>query len=268
MEYADEPRLVFSPLTDLEYSEFYYLEMQDYTADFPFYKSLLQSGDRVLELGCGNGRLTRLLAPFCAQIIGVDISEAMIQRAKNTTTALETNHGNIIYEQRDMLDFLFPIAFDVVIIAYNTLNLLGDEDSVKKCLRLCRKHLVHNGHLALQLFHPDAGVLATNENEKTFQFKIMEDSSGGKVIKETLKSYRATSSTLELEERYRVRPLSGMGPNRDLSHTYLLYAPKLSMWERLLLTCGFKIYECSSDVCGDLVNSNSATTLFIKASTP
>ena len=104
MEYADEPRLVFSQVTEEEYCDFYCLEMQDYTADVPFYKSLLQPGDQVLELGCGTGRVTRLLAPFCSQITGIDISGAMIRRAKRATSALQKRQTNINFEQEDMLD--------------------------------------------------------------------------------------------------------------------------------------------------------------------
>ncbi|MDJ0622955.1 MAG: class I SAM-dependent methyltransferase [Desulfocapsaceae bacterium] len=265
MEYADEPRLIFSPVTDNDYCDFYCLEMQDYITDVPFYKSLLQPGDRILELGCGNGRLAQRLAPFCAQITGIDISDRMIQKA--ISAKLKANGpANIVYKQKDMLDFLFPSTFDVIIIAYNTLNLLGEEGKVRKCLQLCRDHLKGNGRLGLQLFHPDASVLATNESQKIFQFIIMEDGSGGKVIKETLKSYHAPSSTLELEERYRVRPASGKGPNRDLSHTYILYAPELSIWKSLLLTCGFKTMECSCSISGEAFRSDSDTTLYIKAS--
>ena len=266
MEYADEPRLIFSPVTEEEYCDFYCLEMQDYTDDAPFYQSLLQSGDRVLELGCGTGRLTRLIAPFCAQITGIDISKAMLQRAKNTKSAQANQQANIFYVQKNMLDFFFSTTFDVIIISYNTLNLLGDKDKVTKCLRLCREHLGDKGHLGLQLFHPDASVLATNESQKIFQFMIMEDGFDGKVIKETLKNYYAPSSTLQLEERYRIRPANGKRPNRDLSHTYELYAPQLSTWKRLLSTNGFTTKECSGSTSGEPFRCESDTTLFIKAS--
>lgn len=43
----------------------------------------VQPEDSVLELGCGVGRIGRELAPFCAQWIGVDISDNMIEHARN-----------------------------------------------------------------------------------------------------------------------------------------------------------------------------------------
>lgn len=39
--------------------------------------------DRVLELGCGVGRIGRELAPSCAQWVGVDVSEKMIDHARS-----------------------------------------------------------------------------------------------------------------------------------------------------------------------------------------
>jgi SAM-dependent methyltransferase len=37
--------------------------------------------DRVLDIGCGNGHTTRLIAPFVKNIVGIDYSPEMIKRA-------------------------------------------------------------------------------------------------------------------------------------------------------------------------------------------
>jgi len=42
----------------------------------------LENDDRILELGCGVGRIGRELAPHCAHWTGVDISEKMISHAR------------------------------------------------------------------------------------------------------------------------------------------------------------------------------------------
>lgn len=43
-----------------------------------------QKGERILDLGCGTGYLTNLIAASGADVIGIDNSEAMIIKAKNT----------------------------------------------------------------------------------------------------------------------------------------------------------------------------------------
>jgi SAM-dependent methyltransferase len=37
---------------------------------------------RALEIGCGAGSFTRLLAPLCTELVAIDISEAAIERAR------------------------------------------------------------------------------------------------------------------------------------------------------------------------------------------
>jgi SAM-dependent methyltransferase len=245
MEYSDEPRLVFSPLNEEDYCDFYALEMDAFTDDAPFYTSRLKSTDSVLELGCGNGRLSRLIAPFCGEVHGVDISATMIRRAglfprPGITSHRITSH-RITYHNMDMLDISFPSPFDAIIIPYNTLNLLGDHDSVQRCLHLCRQHLRRGGSLLLHLYHPDSR-LTQSKGEIIFQFAIHTRSNGDIVVKETLKNYQPETDTLFLEERYRVRPHSSSSePKRDLSHTLRLYAPQLQQWQTLLHQAGFSL---------------------------
>ncbi len=51
--------------------------------------------DRVLELGCGVGRIGRELAEHCKQWVGVDISENMIEHARSRLNG----HGNTEFHQ-------------------------------------------------------------------------------------------------------------------------------------------------------------------------
>jgi len=39
-------------------------------------------GMRVVDLGCGIGRVLRHLAPRCREIVGIDVSEEMAERAR------------------------------------------------------------------------------------------------------------------------------------------------------------------------------------------
>ncbi len=259
MEYADEPRLIFSPLNEQDYCKFYHLEMADYREDVPFYTALLQNEDKVLELGCGTGRLTRLLAASCRHITGVDRSVEMLEIADRNTL------NNITYKQMDMLALSFSIPFDVIIIPYNTINLLGERDKIERCLKLCRKHLKDTGRLAIQVYHPDIATKKTKETEKQFQFAIFKDHEGGKVIKETLKWLDESSAILSLEERYRVRPAGGGEKNRDLRHTLKLYTPDYEYWKTELHHCGFSIQQTMGNSAGKPFNAEKDTVLYIHA---
>ena len=232
MEYADEPPLVFSPLSEEDYCRFYRLEMDAFDRDAGFYLSRLHANHHVLELGCGSGRLTRLLAGACKTLTAVDISSEMIRLAKLHPLP------NACYHRQDMLEISFGRLFDAIVIPYNTLNLLGSAESVRTCLRRCRHHLAAGGRLLFHLYHPDAKILES-QGEKFFQFTIHTLADGGKLIKETLKSYDGESELLTLEERYRDRPQKPGSVNRDLRHVLTLFAPQLHRWQSLLHGSGF-----------------------------
>ena len=66
---------------------------------------------RVLEIGCGVGRLLAPLSARVARVVGVDISEEMLGRARERCASLP----NVELEQTDgRLDFLADGAFDFV----------------------------------------------------------------------------------------------------------------------------------------------------------
>jgi cyclopropane fatty-acyl-phospholipid synthase-like methyltransferase len=66
---------------------------------------------RVLEIGCGVGRLLRPLAGRVARVVGVDVSAGMLDRARDYCEGLP----NVELELTDgSLDFLPDAAFDFV----------------------------------------------------------------------------------------------------------------------------------------------------------
>lgn len=72
------------------------------------------AGDRVLDMGCGNGQLTRLAARRAAVATGVDLSGPMLARARERAKAEGVE--NVSFEQGDIQVFAFPdAAFDVAL---------------------------------------------------------------------------------------------------------------------------------------------------------
>lgn len=66
---------------------------------------------RVLEIGCGMGRLLRPLSPRVARVVGVDLSEEMLRRAREHCASL----ANVELKLTDgRLDFLADGTFDFV----------------------------------------------------------------------------------------------------------------------------------------------------------
>jgi 2-polyprenyl-3-methyl-5-hydroxy-6-metoxy-1,4-benzoquinol methylase len=85
------------------------LEPPDLAVRAGFARANVQSGDRVLDLGCGEGDLTAVLAQAGARALGVDVAEAALARARRRHPSLSFEHTPI--------DGPLPLAestFDVV----------------------------------------------------------------------------------------------------------------------------------------------------------
>lgn len=241
--YENEPADIFVELPPSMYRELYDLEMSEFQEDFQYYENRLSGKKTVLELGCGSGRLTRLLSQAGFSITGCDNSLPMLIEAKK-------NAHNEKYICMDMLQTGFSINFDSVIIPYHTLNLLITPGAIRQCLENCISNLAEGGILLLQLFTPSADILALSAGESSFQFQLFDNPKGGKVVKEVLRRYDRSTNLLTMIERYRIRPMKSPADNINYSHSFKLYVPELSFWSQILSSTGFKVY--------DIVNEYSA----------
>ena len=80
------------------------------------------AGDQVLDIGCGTGLTTREAARAAAPggVLGVDVSERMLERARRLTAA--EGLDNVRYELGDAQVHAFaPAAFDVAISRFGTM---------------------------------------------------------------------------------------------------------------------------------------------------
>jgi SAM-dependent methyltransferase len=208
--------------------------MAHFRDDLPFYLKHATIPGSVLELGCGAGRLCRLLAGAGAEVTGVDLSLPMLRRARKKSS------GEIRYLCMDMTAPAFCRQFDNVVIPYHTLNLLLTEERIRQCLHQISPLLHQNGRLLMQLSVPDQTILALGA-KKLFQFQIFEQQDGGRIIKEIRRGYSHEDQQLVLEERYRVRQPGAR--NEDLGHTLRLAAFSFHKWQSLLGNAGFTIHR-------------------------
>jgi SAM-dependent methyltransferase len=103
-----------------------------YEDELTYFRFLVSPGQRVLELGCGTGRLLAALHP--AKGIGLDISARMVEEARGRHPHLDFVHGDI--EDEKVLEELGG-PFDVIIMA-DTAGYLDDIQATFRALRrLC-----------------------------------------------------------------------------------------------------------------------------------
>lgn len=102
----------------LEFPGTYYLAFRDLPELIRHYNH----GCRALDFGCGTGRSTRFLGNLGLEVIGVDISQAMLDQAR----ALDP--GGEYHLVRDTIVAEFkPESFDVILAAFTFDNIPTDE---------------------------------------------------------------------------------------------------------------------------------------------
>ncbi len=96
----------------------------------------------VLELGCGTGNLTELLARRGYDMIGVDQSEAMLQAAmeKRARSGLD-----ILYLLQDMREFELYGTVAAVVSLCDTMNYLTEYEDLVATLKLVNNYLDPGG---------------------------------------------------------------------------------------------------------------------------
>lgn len=130
-------------------------EFFDDTADLPFIHQLtrrLRTGDRVLDLGCGPGQLSKLLSGQGFMAEGIDNSDEMLEIARSRVPGIN-------FQKMDMRQLGFPEhSFDAVLSAYSIIHIPSAE--LPQVLTEIRRVLKLKG-LALfiaQLGEPDQVV--------------------------------------------------------------------------------------------------------------
>ncbi len=229
-----EPEEIFLPLSNKQYAEFYSIEMEDFVQDIQFYQDHCKKGSRILELGCGTGRISRALSSCGCPVTGLDISFFMLLQAR------KQSRNPPWYVCMDMTKMSLNMLYDHILIPYNTLNLLKEISAITRCLQQAKTYLEPGGSLLLQIHIPDKQLLDLNGG-KLFQFQTfsLAKPRSGKLIKETLRSYHSRQQEIRLEERYRVRPEGNMMGKEDLSHILYLAAFSVQQWIDLLQDNGF-----------------------------
>lgn len=105
-------------------------------------------GGPVLELACGSGRMLVEFATAGYEVVGIDLSETMLDLAKERIGEQPKDvQARIRLYRRDMADFDLGEKFGLVMIGDNSLRELTSRVQLLACLRCVRCHLRRDGRL-------------------------------------------------------------------------------------------------------------------------
>jgi SAM-dependent methyltransferase len=107
------------------------------------------SGQLILDVACGHGRMSRQLADRGAEVVGVDISAALIAKAR---AAEGTQPRGIRYLHADVTsgDWLDGTLFDAAACSFG----LSDIDDLDGALALVARVIRPGGRFVFSILHP------------------------------------------------------------------------------------------------------------------
>ena len=92
------------------------------------------SGKSVIDIGCGEGRFCRLLSDLGAAVTGVDLTEALIEQARNLGNDKET----YLLGDAENLEGVSDESFDLAVSYIVLVDLLDYRRSIREAYRVLR----------------------------------------------------------------------------------------------------------------------------------
>lgn len=120
--------------------------------DFIIDKLALEPGTKVLDLCCGQGRHLIDLARRGYDVVGLDLSEYMLDKCKTAAAAEEIMP---VLVHADMREIGFTAEFDAVINLFTSFGYLENEDEDQKVLKAASLALKGGGLLLMDVMNRD-----------------------------------------------------------------------------------------------------------------
>lgn len=229
-----------------EYAPFYDWENAQTVArrDVPFWRRLAgaQTGP-VIELGCGTGRIMLPLVRAGVQVIGIDRSEPMLERARQRLRRSKLTSGRLVRADIRFLPFRRRRGCRLVIAPYGILQSLTRERDLTATLGSAADLLPRGGMLAMELV-PD--LPRWDEYQRRTSLSGQHGRAGTLTLVESVRQDRARRLTI-FEHEYVHRTASRREVHRFALTFRTLSVPQM---QRRLERAGFRIEATHGDYLG------------------
>lgn len=174
-----------------------------------------------LEIGCGDGYNSRLIAETCKSLISVDISDEFLRYNKKKKAP-----ANLLFKKADASRLPFPDqCFDFVVALMSFM----DMDNLEKVLDEVYRVLTDEGFLQFSIIHPcfneNYGQWQKNKNNEIFAFAMKD-------------YYKETHGEIYEWQHYK-------SPEGMKKFKVPRFFKPLNKWFNLIIRAGFVIEEIS-----------------------
>lgn len=234
------------------------------TQDVGFYVNAVKKyGDPALELGCGTGRISMAIAEAGYRVVGLDLSERMLERAIEKRAALRREARERVHlVQGDMTQFDLREKFRSILVPFRPFQHLLETEQQIACLNCARKHLADKGRLILDFFQTDAERMHDPKflNESSLTEYDLPDGRHVALSERTAAFHRALQQN-DVEMIFQVRHPDGKSERLVMAWT-LRYFFRYEV-EHLLVRCGFRLEAVYGNFEGSPLEDHSPEMVFV-----
>lgn len=240
-----------------QFSAYYDSYVRGFTADLSLYQHACAAHERILEVGCGSGRVLQHLLGMGHPVTGVDISEEMLQRARIRLEPYLTK-GLLKLLNHDFQTGPLQGSFTLGLVTYFTFNYVLDRP--EQFLKHLYQTIFVHGTIMFDLMYPKTRRSPDIDGQWIKDSLLHE----GKSI--MVMEKRTWLAKKGIEERVQVFDDGQANPHEVVTHRRY-YSP--GQMAELLLSAGFKDIEFCRGYDGlwvdQLDDSNLAANFVVQA---
>lgn len=227
---------------------------EGYQKDLNVILEWAKPGQSIIELACGTGRLTIPMAKRGFQMVGVDLHEGMLERAKQKA---KEQMVSIEFLLQDCTKLNLPVKSSIVFMTGNSFQHFLTNAVQDALLQSVRQHLVKDGVFIFDTRNPLLHELATvDEYEQQYS-----DKNGNQIIELHREEYNSMTQILHCRtDRQIYRGETLIANEQD--GISLRYSFPLEM-ERVLKNNGFEILQVYGDWDKNELNAKSISMVYV-----
>jgi len=233
--------------------------------DVLFYRQLAKDAlggpGRILELACGSGRVTTALLRDGHQVVGLDLSPSMLERAATRVAHLgRAARERARLVEGDIRDFDLGDRFPLIVMAFNSFEHLYTRVEVAACLERVRAHLEEGGRFAFDVQNPNLSWLTRDPSRRWARTVFRHPTSGQRIAYSTNHVYDPVSQIAVIRIYY-----DPVDPDGEPARTVVLSQRKFfpAELEALVSHAGFSVEHRYGDFAGQPLTGGAESQLLV-----
>ena len=239
---------------DYIYNGPHYDSRKHWTDDIAFWqRQTNRQKGKILELGCGTGRITIPIAQEGKKISGLEFNDSMIESAKIKASKHKVK---IDFYLADMRYFSLNDRFDLIILPYNTIFHLVSLQDFQCCISCVKNHLTPKGKFIVDAWIPNMEKLARKMDDFQELEKYYDPITSELIVLMTRSNYDQVDQIDLCEFIFKHNDIV----KSKVEQPFRIYFPK--ELEALLILNGFEIESIFGDYDENIINKNSRRQIF------